>query len=416
MAGARDTVTTLGILVGGGPAPGINSVIGAATIEARNAGWRVVGIVDGFRWLAKGEIDRCHELEIAQVSRIHFKGGSILGIARDNPTKDPAQMRNVLAALERLRVDCLLTIGGDGTTYLATEVARAARGKLRVVHVPKTIDNDIPIPGGFSTFGFQTARHYGVAVVKSLMEDAHTSRRWYIVVTMGRKSGHLALGIGKAAGSTLTVIPEEYELGQTPLDQLVDVLEGSIIKRLAGGREDGVAVVAEGLAARLLPADLDRICNVAPDEFGQVRFSEIPFSRALANAVTARLERRGIELKIVPKDLGYELRAADPIPFDIDYTRDLGCGAVRCLLRGASEVMVTRTENRIVEVPLAEFRDQQTGRSRTRFVNTDADGYQVAASYQIRLRPEDLVDDAAASALAKAGRTTVADLRVRFGE
>src|SRR5213075_2927939 len=118
---------------------------------------------------------------------------------------------------------------------------------IRVAHVPKTIDNDLELPAHVDTFGFQTARHLGVELVKNLMVDAKTTSRWYFVVAMGRKAGHLALGIGKAAGATLSLVPEEFPKYKTNLKTLVDTLTGAIIKRMAEGRRNGVAVLAEGL-------------------------------------------------------------------------------------------------------------------------------------------------------------------------
>src|SRR4030067_3223915 len=200
----------LAILVGGGPAPGINSVIGAATIRASVEGVEVLGIRDGFKWLMIGDISHTKELTIDSVSRIHFRGGSYIGISRSNPTKDKKHLENTVTSLLRLNVDKLISIGGDDTAFSALKVDEMAAGRIKVVNVPKTIDNDLDLPHGIPTFGFQTARHIGVEVVKNLMVDAKTTSRWYFVVTMGRKAGNLALGIGKAAGATLTLLPEEF--------------------------------------------------------------------------------------------------------------------------------------------------------------------------------------------------------------
>ena len=235
------------ILVGGGPAPGINSVIGAAAIRYRVAGVRVLGIRDGFRWLMQGDDDHVVPLRIEAVSRIHFRGGSQLGTSRANPTRDPAHLRNVVETLHKLGVSQLITIGGDDTAYSAMMLSEAAGGWLRVVHVPKTIDNDLALPATVDTFGFQTARHLGVQIVQNLMVDADTTSRWYFAIAMGRKAGHLALGIGKAAGATITLIPEEFGSGPIRLREVVDTLVGAIIKRLARGEADGVAVIAEGV-------------------------------------------------------------------------------------------------------------------------------------------------------------------------
>src|SRR6185369_8838744 len=158
----------------------------------------------------EGDVTRVSALTIGDTSRIHFRGGSHLGISRANPTKSPELLRRCLETLDQLGVGMLVTIGGDDTCFSSASLARASNGKLRVVHVPKTIDNDLDLPQDVYTFGFQTARHIGVEVVKNLMVDAKTTSRWYFVVAMGRKAGHLALGIGKAAGATLTLVPEEF--------------------------------------------------------------------------------------------------------------------------------------------------------------------------------------------------------------
>lgn len=192
---------TLAMLVGGGPAPGINGVIAAATIEARNHGARVLGFYDGFKWLARGDTNHVMELEIDSISRIHFEGGSILRTSRTNPTKSPDTLRNVVEALDKLEVSCLLTIGGDDTAFAACRLSEAMKGRVGLAHVPKTIDNDLPLPQEVPTFGFTTACNLGKDIVKNLMEDAETTDRWFFVTVMGRRAGHLALGIGGAAGA-----------------------------------------------------------------------------------------------------------------------------------------------------------------------------------------------------------------------
>src|SRR5215469_14284936 len=155
---------TLAILVGGGPAPGINGVIASAAIEAINSGLRVIGLPDGYRWLADGDVSHAVELKIEQVSRIHFTGGSILRTSRVNPAKDEATLDRVIRALGQLGVRYLVCIGGDDTTYGAAMIAERTRGRIGVVTVPKTIDNDLPLPDNAPTFGFETARAVGSSI------------------------------------------------------------------------------------------------------------------------------------------------------------------------------------------------------------------------------------------------------------
>ena len=305
----------LAILVAGGPAPGINSVISAATIRSELEGVEVVGVRDGFEWLMQGNIDHVVRLTIEGVSRIHFRGGSHIGISRSNPTRNPAHLENTVLSLLRLNVAQLITIGGDDTAYSALKLQERAGGRLRVVHVPKTIDNDLDLPPYVNTFGFQTARHYGVEIVKSLMVDAKTTSRWYFVITMGRKAGHLALGIGKAAGATLTLIPEEFAGRRISLRDMVDTLVGAIIKRLSNGRRDGIAVIAEGLVLELDAEDLAAVESAEQDVHGNLRIDEVNIGEILKTEVRRRLEEFGLKIAIVAKNIGYELRCADPIPF-----------------------------------------------------------------------------------------------------
>lgn len=404
----------LAILVGGGPAPGINGVISAATIEAINEGRDVIGILDGFKWLSEGRTDRVIPLTIDEVSRIHSTGGSILRTSRENPTKDPKKMENVISALNALKVKYLLTIGGDGTSYSASIVETEAKGKIFVAHVPKTIDNDLPLPGGMPTCGFETARHLGVSLVQNLMEDAKSTGRWYFVIAMGRTAGHLALGIGKSAGATITIIAEEFPEGKIFLTKVCDILEGSIIKRLSSGKDHGVAVIAEGIAERLDPEEIKELKDVERDEHGHIRLSEIPLGRILKDRVKESLSKRGIKIAIVDKEIGYELRAAQPIPCDAEYTRNLGYGGVRFLLEGGSGAMIAFSEGRLTPVPFRKILDPATGRTRVRLVDIKSESYKVGRKYMIRLEKEDFSGDSL-NALAQAAKMSVEEFRKRFG-
>jgi 6-phosphofructokinase 1 len=380
------------ILVGGGPAPGINSVIAAATIRARLEGYDVVGVRDGFEWLMQGDIDHVTPLTIEAVSRIHFRGGSHLGIARANPTTSTTLLDQTVNSLLRLNVTQLITIGGDDTAFSAMRLERHAAGAIRVVHVPKTIDNDLDLPAHIDTFGYQTARHYGVEIVKNLMVDAKTTSRWYFVVAMGRKTGHLALGIGKAAAAALVVIPEEFRARPVRLSRIVDTLVGAIVKRSRTGRPDGVAVLAEGLIEVLDPNDLKGLESVGRDEHGHLRLAEVDIGDILKREVERQLTSVGSATSIVAKNIGYELRCADPIPYDIDYTRDLGYCAAELLLNGGNAAMISIQNGRFVPIPFKDILDRATGRMRVRMVDVESESYQIARRYMIRLSQEDFTD------------------------
>ena len=402
------------ILVGGGPAPGINSVIGAATIRSILGGCDVIGIQDGFKWIMDGQTSKVKRLSIEDISRIHFSGGSCLGTARANPTQKIEHLDACLTSLNALGVTRLITIGGDDTAFSALRLEQRAAGRLQVVHVPKTIDNDLDLPHGIPTFGFQTARHIGVELVKSLMVDAETTSRWYFVVTMGRKAGHLALGIGKAAGATLTVIPEEFRQKPLRLKTLVDVLIGAFIKRLNAGRSDGVAVLAEGLVESLAQEDLEGLQDVERDQHGHVRLAEINFGFVLKRAVEKELRSFGIKTTIVDKNIGYELRCADPISFDMEYTRDLGYCAAQFLLDGGNAAMVSIQNGRFIPIPFGDILDPATGRTRVRMVDVESESYVIARRYMIRLAPDDFNQPQGLVRLATTAGLAVDDFRKRF--
>ena len=279
------------------------------------------------------------------------------------------------------------------------------------VHVPKTIDNDLDLPAYVDTFGFQTARHHGAEIVKHLMVDAKSTSRWYLVLAMGRKAGHLALGIGKAAGATLTLIPEEFDMQRTRLGTIVDTLVGAIIKRLAEGRRDGVAVLAEGLALSVDPRDLAQIQNVEHDAHGNLRIAEIDLGEILKAEVQKRLAQFNLQATIAAKNIGYELRCVDPIPFDMEYTRDLGYCAAKYLLEGGNAAMISMQGGRFVPIPFDTMLDPQTGRARIRLVDIHSTRYAIARRYMLRLRRDDFEDSATLAALAASQESRPSDSR-----
>jgi 6-phosphofructokinase 1 len=245
------------------------------------------------------------------------------------------------------------------------------------------------------------------------MVDAETTSRWYLVIAMGRKAGHLALGIGKAAGSTLTLIPEEFGTERIPFRIIVDTLVGSIIKRLASGRRDGVAVIAEGVVLALDPEDLAKH-DVEHDAHGNLRIAEVEIGEILKRAVQDRLKQFGAKSTIVAKNIGYELRCADPIPSDMEYTRDLGYCAARYLLAGGDGVMISMQGGQFVPIPFADLLDPKTGRARIRLVDIRSTRYAIARRYMIRLRRDDFEDPHELAKYAAVCGITLQEFRQQF--
>jgi ATP-dependent phosphofructokinase / diphosphate-dependent phosphofructokinase len=409
-------IKRIGIIVGGGPAPGANGVIAAVALEAIKVGCTPIGFHDGFEWLAERYTDEQHELTVDEVSRIHLDGGVILGTSRADITQDRKSLENAVAALKKLNIEALVTIGGDDLIRSSRAIEQETSGSIKVVQVPKTIDNDLWLPLPATTLGYETARQVGVEMVKSLMEDARTTGRWYLGVTMGRPTGHLTLGIGEAASATCTIIPEEFQSPIISLSDIADIVEGSIIKRRAMGRSHGVALLAEALVERFDPQEVAELQDVDRDAQGNIRVTEIDLGRKVKNEVQLRLERRNIKVTIVDKTIGYELRCAPPVPYDAEYARDLGYAAVSYLLGGGSGALITIQAGEARPVPFDEVVDPATGRGRLRAVDTSTESYGVARDYMVRLGPADFRDPAWVAELARAAGLAEEAFSARFGK
>jgi len=408
-------IRRVGIIVGGGPAPGANGVIAAAAIEAIKRGVTAIGFRDGFEWLAQRYTDEQYQLLYDEVSRIYLHGGVVLGTSRADITRDAQSLANSVAALEKLGIEALITIGGDDLIASSIAVEKQSEGRIKVVQVPKSIDNDLWMPAPIDTLGFETARHHGVKIVENLMEDAKTTDRWYIGVTMGRPTGHLTLGIGKAASATCTLIPEEFAGNQISVADIAEIVDGSIVKRRAMGRSYGIALLSEALSERFSPEEVTELQDVGRDAQGNIRVADIDLGRKVKSEVQARLESRGIKVTVVDKTIGYELRCAPPIPLDAEYARDLGYAAMNHLLEGGSGALITIQAGQFKPIPLSEVVDPVTGRGRQRPVDVLTESYQIARDYMVRLEPRDFGDEAWVDKLATAAALTPAEFRAQFG-
>jgi 6-phosphofructokinase 1 len=378
-------VPILGVLNGGGPAPGLNGVINAVTLAARAKGWTVIGIPKGYSNLIKGNTGACKELQEADVAGIETQGGSILFTSRANPTKKAEDMAKVVASLKKLGVTHLVTIGGDDTATAGMKAAAALGGAIRVAHVPKTIDNDLPLPHEAPTFGFETAKQLGAQLCKNLRVDARTTGRWYLVTAMGRSAGHLALSMAVGSGSDLAVIAEEFPAGPVQLDAIVALVERAIAKRAAAGHDWGLAVLAEGLLDRLDPAELKaKVGTLELDEHGNPRMSEVDLGRVVRDQLAPRLKAKGLDTAFITKIIGYELRCADPCAFDVQYTRTLGAGAVEFLATGQGDALIALVDGKIAALRFDDLKDPATGKVRIRRVNVDGALWKQSLALQAR--------------------------------
>lgn len=371
-----------GIVVSGGPAPGINCVISSVVIDAENLGYRVKGLTNGFKGLSSGDRGSVIDLSTEMVSRIYNTGGSILGTSRFNPMLDPTHQENFLRGIKENDIDKLVVIGGEGSAFLSYHLSKECPD-LKIAHVPKTIDNDLILPNQYPSFGFETARYVGTHIIDTLMTDAKTTRRWFLVTSMGRKAGFLALGLGIASGATLTLIPEEFSDTRPTPNDIASIIFNSMKKRSENGKDYGVAIIAEGVLDCIDPESSTVLKNCSRDAIGRLEYSQIEFGEVVLPTLKGMCRDAGLGMKIITKNMGYELRCHEPVSFDIEYTKFLGYGAVKHILEGRSRIMVTRDFDTLGFEPLEDM-IQKDGTIRSRRVDLDSDLYRVARSFMIR--------------------------------
>jgi phosphofructokinase-like protein len=317
----------IGILTGGGDCPGLNAVIRAIVRKSVQAGDEVVGFRDGWRGVLEGDTV---PMDLASVRGILPRGGTVLGTSRTNPYALEGGADRVLATLERLEVDALIPIGGEDTLGVATKLAEAG---VRVVGVPKTIDNDLDATD--YTFGFDTALGVATEAIDRLHTTGDSHHRTLVVEVMGRHAGWIALHAGMAGGATVVLIPEQ------PFD--VDAVVAHCQHRFDSGYSP-IVVVSEGATPKdggLVLATGER------DAFGHVRLGGI--GTALASLIEARTGR---ESRAVV--LGHIQRGGTPSPFDRVLATRFGLAALDAVHDGATGVMVALRGTDIVRVPLAE--------------------------------------------------------------
>lgn len=191
----------------------------------------------------------------------------------------------------------------------------------------------------------------------------------------------------------MSLIPEEFADEKFSFRKVADVLTCSIIKRWSMGKDYGVAILAEGLSEKFDLEELSKYDSIERNEKGDIKLSEVQLGRVLKSFVNKTLEPMGIKIGIIDKNIGYELRAADPIPFDMEYTRNLGYGAVRYLLKGGTGSMIVWYEGNIKAVPFIDMIDFTSGQMKIRKVDVNTETYEVARKYMIRLEKSDLVGE-----------------------
>lgn len=370
-----------GIVVSGGPAPGINSVIASVVVRASDTGHKVLGLNRGFHGIVNIGQEVVQELTPKSINHIANTGGSVLGTSRFNPFENDESKSKLFNLLKHNDIDKLVVIGGEGSAYLSYKISQELP-KVRVAHIPKTIDNDLILPNKHPSFGFETARFAGCRILNTIMADAKTTNRWFIVRTMGRKAGFLALGLGMACGVAITIIAEQFKDKKViTLDDVVLPILNSLKKRRSEGKEYGTAVIAEGIIDMLDPDCNEDLKNCPRDDMGRLRFAEVSLEDIIAKRLRELCAKEDIDTRFSVSDIGYELRCREPVPFDIEYTKLLGFGAVEYLLEGKKGIMVVRDFDNLAWVPLEHMIDENKLSLKTRSVDINSDVFKMASSF-----------------------------------
>jgi ATP-dependent phosphofructokinase / diphosphate-dependent phosphofructokinase len=348
----------IAILCAGGPAPGINTVISTLAKVFLRDGFRIIGIHDGYQNLFNGEAETV-DIDFLYADRIFPRGGSTLRMSRYKP-KDAEFSSDFF--IEN-HVKLLVTIGGDDTASTAnrlTKYLRASDVSIQNIHVPKTIDNDIPLPGRTPTFGFNSAKDEGVRIGNTIYEDARTSGNWFVISSMGRSAGHLAFEIGTSCHFPVIIIPEMFDRTKITLDKITRLVVSSIIKRKLDGVRHGVAMISEGVFHFLSHEEIAHSgINFTYDDHGHPELGNVSKAHIFNILVQQELKKIGLRIKSRPVEMGYELRCCRPVAYDLTLCTLLGMGVRKLFLAGETGVIVSTSSKADVQgIPLSDLEDE----------------------------------------------------------
>jgi len=371
---------TVAILCSGGPAAGINSVISSIAKSFLKEGWRVIGLNEGTKTIFT-EDPKIVEIDFDFADYIYNRGGSVLTMSRYKP-KDEEFNTNFFT---KNNVKLLVTIGGDDTASTAnrlTKYLNEQKVDIKNIHVPKTIDNDLPLPDRLPTFGYQTAKNEGTRIAQTVYEDARSSGNWFVVSMMGREAGHLAYGIGTACHYPLVIIPEMFKGKKITFDKIIYMMVSSILKRKIEGVNHGAIMVSEGVFHFMDDAEIANCgINLTFDEHGHPELSTVSKAHIFNVLLQKKLKEIGLDVKSRPVELGYEIRSCPPIAFDMNYCTMLGMGVKKLFDEGQTGcIVVAKTNGEFEPLYLKDIEDPETGKIKTRLVDVDADDYTIAFS------------------------------------
>ena len=364
------------ILCAGGPAPGINTVISSVTKIFNKNGYNVLGLNGGYKSLFAEEPE-FEYLDFDYADQIYSRGGSALKMSRYKPKDDEFKVD----FFKKNNVKLLVTIGGDDTASTANRLAKfLAKEKMDVknIHVPKTIDNDLPLPEGTPTFGYHSAKEEGVRLSTTIYEDARTSGNWFVVSAMGREAGHLAFGIGTACHYPMIIIPEMFNKTKITFEKITRMVVSSMVKRRILGIDYGVAMISEGVFHFMSDEEIIATgINFTYDDHGHPELGNVSKSHIFNMLTQQHLKDLRIKVKSRPEEIGYELRCCRPIAYDLSYATRLGLGVYSLFVKGETGCMTTIDRGgSISPLYLKDVEDEQ-GKVKPRLVNMESESVQV---------------------------------------
>lgn len=377
------------ILAGGGPAPGINTVIGTVAKVFLRDGYKVLGMHGGYKSLFSDH-PVYEEIDFTKADDIHKMGGSALQMSRYKPKDE--EFRTDFFVKHNVRL--LVTIGGDDTASTATRISKFLEKnniKVQNIHVPKTIDNDLPLPEGQPTFGYHSAKEEGVRLAQTVYEDARTSGNWFVVSAMGREAGHLAFGIGAACHYPMIIIPEMFNKVQVSFDRILRLMISSIIKRKLLGIGYGAIMISEGVFHFMSDEEIKATgINFTYDDHGHPELGNVSKAHIFNLLLQLRLKELNISVKSRPVEIGYELRCVRPIGFDLMYCALLGMGVKKLFDDGFTGCMVTSDPSGDIHPLFLKDVADEFGKVKPRLVNIESQKAKLVYGMNIQgIEPED---------------------------
>ncbi|MBI9068011.1 MAG: 6-phosphofructokinase [Salinivirgaceae bacterium] len=361
----------IAIICGGGPAPGINTVISSVSRVFISNGFKVIGVHEGFKGLLSDEA-QVEDITFEFADRIGSLGGSALKMSRFKPKDSDFND----AFFRKYNVQLLVSIGGDDTASTASRLSEFLSENnfnVKNIHVPKTIDNDLPLPEGVPTFGYHSAKETGAILGNTIYEDARTSLNWFVMCAMGREAGHLAFGIGAACNYPMIVIPEIFNKTDISVDKIVNLVISSIIKRKILGINYGVAMISEGVFHFLSDEQLKATgINFMYDDHGHPELHQVSKAHIFNMLVMRKVKELNIDVRCRPVELGYTLRCCKPIGYDLNYCGQLGRGVYTLFTQGHTGCMVAvNPVGEVLPLYLSDLKGED-GKIKARLVNIES--------------------------------------------